>query len=425
MAEIVPQESAEVGVDQGIGTSFERTSVFWLTNFSHAVNHFQNQMVALLYVVIMPELGFGYQELGILTAVMILMGGVTQGFYGFLTPFVPRPWLLGIGNIVLGLGTLATGWVGSYGAFLGARAVSATGGSAQHPVGSSLLVSYFPQRRGTVLSFNMSFSNIGSLLAPMAAGLLLLILDWRQIFMLVAALSIVMGAAYFLFRDRVGADQRANQTSRVKLARGKESYIRALRNRNVLLVSLVMAVGGAGRDMGVNLAFLGPHFSNDLKLDTTMVAVALTALQVGGIIGPVVLGWLSDRMSRKLVVQMSLVLSSVATLWLAFQGAFLPMLLMNLVFYGMVTRSRMTLTQAIVSDSMPDADRDAAFSVFFLLGVITAPFWAWLVGFLMENLGFTFAFSVLGFSYVAGILLMFFVVDTRNSANSSAVPVRA
>jgi MFS family permease len=421
MAEIVPQELPGVGVNQEIGTSLERTSVFWLTNFSHAVNHFQNQMVAVLYVVIMPELGFGYQELGILTAVMILMGGVTQGFYGFLTPFVPRPWLLGIGNIVLGLGTLATGWVGSYGNFLGTRAVSAVGGSAQHPVGSSLLVSYFPKRRGTVLSFNMSFSNIGSLLAPLTAGLMLLVLDWRQIFMLVAALSIVMGAAYFLFRDRVGADERANQTSRVKLARGKESYIRALRNRNVLLVSLVMAVGGAGRDMGVNLAFLGPHFSNDLDFDTTMVAIALTALQVGGIIGPVMLGWLSDRMSRKLVVQMSLVLSSVATLWLAFQGAFLPMLLVNLVFYGMVTRSRMTLTQAIVSDSMPDADRDAAFSVFFLLGVVTAPFWAWLVGFLMENLGFTFAFTVLGFSYIAGILLMFFVVDTRSSAT---VPVR-
>jgi MFS family permease len=328
---------------------------------------------------------------------------------------VPRAWLLGIGNIVLGLGTLATGWVGSYGAFLGTRALSATGASAQHPVGSSLLVSYFPKRPGTILSFNMSFSNIGSLLAPMVAGLMLLILDWRQIFMVVAGLSIVMGAAYFLFRDRVGAAERADQTRRVKLARGKASYLRALRNRNVLLVSLVMAVGGAGRDMGVNLAFLGPHFSNDLNLTTTMVAVALTALQVGGVIGPVALGWLSDRVSRKGVVQASLILSSGATLWLAYQGAFLPMLLVNLVFYGMVTRSRMTLTQAIVSDSMPDTDRDAAFSVFFLLGVITAPFWAWFVGFLMENLGFTFAFSVLGLSYLIGITLMLFVKDTRTA----------
>jgi MFS family permease len=135
----------------------------------------------------------------------------------------------------------------------------------------------------------------------------------------------------------------------------------------------------------------------------------------------VALGWLSDRVSRKGVVQASLILSSAATLWLAYQGAFLPMLLLNLLFYGMVTRSRMTLTQAIVSDSMPNSDRDAAFSVFFLLGVITAPFWAWMVGFLMENLGFTFAFSVLGMSYLVGIFLMFFVED----ANKRSAPTVA
>ncbi|GIT69839.1 MAG: hypothetical protein Ct9H300mP27_09430 [Chloroflexota bacterium] len=28
----------------------------------------------------------------------------------------------------------------------------------------------------------------------------------------------------------------------------------------MILVSSVMMVGGAGRDMGVNLAYLGPHF---------------------------------------------------------------------------------------------------------------------------------------------------------------------
>ncbi len=77
------------------------------------------------------------------------------------------------------------------------------------------------------------------------------------------------------------------------------------------------------------------------------MAVALTAVQGGGHVGTVALGWLSDRVSRKGVVQASLILSSVATLWLDYQGAFLPMLLVNLLLYGMVTRSRMTLTQAI------------------------------------------------------------------------------
>jgi MFS family permease len=348
------------------------------------------------------------------------MGGVTQGLYGFATPFIPRAWLLGIGNIVLGLGTLATGWVGSFGGFLGTRAVASAGASAQHPVGSSLLVGYFPRNPGTVLAFNTSFSNIGSLLAPLVAAAMLLIMDWRHIFIVVASLSSAMGAAYFLFRKRVVASGEVGNSRRAKLAQGKDSYLRVFRNRNMVLVSLVMMVGGAGRDMGVNLAYLGPHFKNDLALTTTMVAVALTAMQVGGVVGPVVLGWISDRVSRKGVIQVSLILSSLATLWLAFQGAFLPMLLGNLLLYGMVTRSRMTLTQAMVADAMPEADRDAAFSVFFFLGFVSAPFWALLVGFLMEGVGFTIAFSVLGFSYLVGIALMLFVQDTNDRLGVAA-----
>ena len=126
----------------GEPTRLERNTVLWLTNASHAVNHFQNNMVGLLYVVIMPDLAFGYTELGILTAVRSITGGMLQGAYGFVTPFIPRAWILGIGNIVLGLGTFATGTVQTFGGFLGARGVAAAGSSAQHPVGGSLLASY-------------------------------------------------------------------------------------------------------------------------------------------------------------------------------------------------------------------------------------------------------------------------------------------
>jgi MFS family permease len=281
---------------------------------------------------------------------------LARAYTGFATPFLPRAWLLGIGNIVLGLGTLATGWVGSFSGFLGTRAVASAGASAQHPVGSSLLVGYFPRKPGTVLALNTSISNIGSLLAPLVAAAMLLIMDWRHIFMIVASLSIAMGAAYFLFRKRVDASPELDRSRRAKLARGKDSYLRVFRNRNMIIVSLVMMVGGAGRDMGVNLAYLGPHFKNDLALTTTMVAVALTAMQAGGVVGPI-----------------------LTALWLGFQGAFLPGLLLNLLLYGMVTRSRMSLTQAMVADSLPGADRDAAFSVFFFLGFASAPFWrCWL-----------------------------------------------
>ena len=409
-------EASREPVGEAVGSAMERNLVLWLTNISHAVNHFQNQMVAPLYPVIMPELGFGYAELGVLLAVQSLFGGGTQGLYGFATPFLPRTWLLGIGNVVLGLGTLATGFVSSFGGFLGTRSVASVGASAQHPVGYSLLAGYFPSARGKIIGLNSSISNVGSLLAPLTAVSMLLIMGWRQVFMIVAAMSIAMGLVYFLFRKRVDPVTGQGSTSRAKLLQSKASYLRVFHNRNMIFVSLVMMVGGAGRGGGGMVAYMAVHFANDLALSTFMVGVAIAAMQLGGVAGPVGLGWLSDRTSRTGVLQASLCLSGLATMWVAFQGAFLPLLLLSLVIYGTVTRSRMTLTQALVADSLPEMDRDAAFSVFFFLGFASGPVWALAVGFLMAGFGFTMAFSVLAVSYLAGMMLMLFVTDPRRTA---------
>ena len=405
-----------------VGSAIERNLVLWLTNVSHGINHFQNQMMVVLYPVIMPELGFGYAELGLLLAVQSMLSGATQGFYGFATPFLPRTWLLGIGNLVLGFGTLATGFVNSFGGIVGTRGVAAIGASAQHPVGYSLLAGYFPTDRGKIIGLNSSISNVGSLLAPLTAGAMLVIMGWRQVFMIVAAASIAMGLIYFLFRKRVDPVTGQGSTSKEKLIQSTSSYLRVFRNKNMIFVSLVMMVGGAGRGGGGMVAFMAVYFANDLGISPFMVAVAITALGLGGVIGPIGFGWLSDRLSRTGVLQASLGLSGLATIWVAFQGAFLPLLLLSLVIYGTVTRSRMTLTQAIVADSLPDEDRDAAFSAFFFLGFASGPVWLLVVGFLMQTLGFSVAFSVLAVSYLVGMALMLFVTDPRSAAKGEAKP---
>src|SRR5262249_49290977 len=201
-----------------------------------------------------------------------------------------------------------------------------------------LLSGYFPRRRGMILALNNSLANVGSLLAPLAAGLLLVFMGWRQIFMVVALLSIVMGIVYFLFSDRVGtAGQAAGRKAR--LARGWSSYGRVLRNRNIMLISLVLMVGAAGRGEGVQ-TYLGPHLMNDLGQTAFLAGLTITTMQVGSIAGPVFFGWLSDRVSRKAVIQASLLLSSLATWWLSYQGAFLPMLMLSMLTFGAVTSSR-------------------------------------------------------------------------------------
>lgn len=397
----------------------ERNLVLWLTNVSHAVNHFQNQMVLVMYPVIMAELGFGPAQLGVLNAIRAVLGNASQGFYGFATPFVRRAHLMGLGNIVLSIGTLLTGFVNSFGTLVGARAVAAAGGSAQHPVGMSLLAGYYPKSRGTIMAFNNSVAGIGSLLAPVSAGLLLQVMSWRHVFFIVAFMSLAMGIAYLMFRNRYGATVGKAESGRAKLASGLASYRRVLRNRNMLLISLVLMVGAGGRGEGVSI-YLGPHLVSDFGMSIALVGAALSAQQGGGIAGPVFFGWLSDRLSRKWVIQATLLLSALASWWVASQGAHLPTLFLSLVAYGMVTHSRLTLTQALVADTLSERDRDAAFSLFFLIGFISAPVWSLVTGYLMQELGFKIAFSTLAFSYLAGVLLMFLVAEPKRPSSSPA-----
>jgi len=56
---------------------------------------------------------------------------------------------------------------------------------------------------------------------------------------------------------------------------------------------------------------------------------------------------------------------------------------------------------------------DAAFSLYFFVGFISAPIWTLIIGALMEGFGFTIGFAAMGLTYLAAIGLIAFIEDTR------------
>src|SRR2546427_12998349 len=102
-----------------------------------------------------------------------------------------------------------SGLAGSYPMLIVARGVASIGSSAQHPVGYSILSSYFPNNRGAVMALNTSVSNVRTLVATPLATALLLVRACRQIFFIVTLASGVIGLIYFFFRD-YGTPNRAD-----------------------------------------------------------------------------------------------------------------------------------------------------------------------------------------------------------------------
>src|SRR4029453_14566347 len=92
----------------------EKRVMLHLSNVSHAVNHFQNQMMTMLYPYIVADLGMSFTAVGGLSAICSVLSSICQGAYGFLTPFVSRCKLLGLGNLGIALGTLLSGLAPSY-----------------------------------------------------------------------------------------------------------------------------------------------------------------------------------------------------------------------------------------------------------------------------------------------------------------------
>jgi MFS family permease len=396
----------------------EKQLMLHLSNVSHGVNHFQNQMMAMLWPYIMAELGMSYTQVGGLSAINSVLNSICQGAYGFLTPFFSRCKLLGFGNLGIALGTLLSGLAGSYPMLILARSVASVGSSAQHPVGYSILSSYFPKNRGAVMALNTSVSNVGTLVATPLATAMLLVMGWRQIFFVVTFASVIMGLVYFFFRD-YGAPSRGG-SGRSRLAQGFRSYWRVLKNRNMLIIALVFMVGGAGRDGGVNQIYFAPHLKQDFGYNTLTVGILITAISLGGIVGPIIFGWLSDKFSRKRMLQVSLALSCVGSLWVAHLGPGVVVLFISLVLYSAFTSSRGTQTQAIIADATADIDRDAAFSMYFLLGFLSQPFWVLVTGYLMDKAGFATALTLLSVTYIVGIFILSFLKDEHPTAIKSA-----
>lgn len=388
-----------------IEASSHRSAIFSIVCSAHFVNHFQSAMLGVIYPLMMKELGMSYIAIASLAAVYNTLGSVFQAGYGFVVPYVRRGVILGTGNVLLGLSVVASGFASTFNHFFFARLLGGIGSSPQHPVGSSMLASHFPGSRGSALAFHSTAGQIGSLLAPLMAALLVTYLGWRGVFWAVGSVSIVAGLVCFAFRDSLRAAHRDQSKSRL-VPQGWEAYKACLKNKNILLVSLVFMAGAAGRGQDINEVYIIPHFVHDFNLSITYGAFLFTFIQVGSLIGPFVWGWISDRFDRKLVIQASLLMSALCTLWLAWQQEVSAGLFVNLLVYGAAVTSRQTLTQALLADLVGEDLFDAAFSLYYFIGFVSIPFWTVITGGVMTHYGFGPAFTLISTSYLLAMSLL-------------------
>lgn len=394
----------------------EKRLALGLISVCHTLNHLQYSITSVIFPVMMTELGFGLLQLGALSAISNFVGQGLQVVYGLFTGFFKRTVILGAGNVIVGLSAMAQYFVGSYPQLLTARVAIDAGSSPQHPLGASILSRFYPKARGWALTFHHSAGSFGSFIGPGLASIALLYMGWRTAFVVFGLTSLVMGLTLFFVREHAAA------ADEIKKGKGNfknniDAYRTCLKNRNILFTSLVLMVGAAGRGTGINLTYLVPFFMERFEVSASMGGLFLTVLQGAGLLGPLAIAWISDRWrKRAAVTQITLLLSALMTVWLAYQTSLGALFYLNLILYGSVVEARSSLTQTMVSEYARDDLTDAAFSIYYFVGCISGPIWTLIVGYVMQNYGFTPAFLVAASTYLAGMLLLTFVREDVNGA---------
>ncbi|MDA8271596.1 MAG: MFS transporter [Actinomycetota bacterium] len=393
--------------------------ILGLLTFSHAVQHFYGAGLALTYPFVISQFHVSYSSLGFVLAISGIVGGLLQGAAGLARKYSARS-LLSAQNLSLAVATVL-GAISPGFAFYGImRFIGSLALWPQHPVGSAYLSEMFPKKKGTVLSWHTTGGTIGTLLIPIATTSIIANYGWRTA---LVALSIPMAIGGFIVIGKLPLEP-----SHVKGSAAHEQAMRApdgpsvgtliRRNKSAMMVIAASTVAAAGRGLGVLSAFVPIYLKNGAHLSTVTVGLVYTVLVAGGVIGPLIAGWLSDRIGRKGVL-ISAYLGGAITMVLFVQKYSSAWVLaaVSLVM-GVLAYSESPLIQSLFSDSIGPSQARAAFGIFFAIAYGVGAIWLAIVGVMIDRYGFQAAFYMMAGSFVLSAFMIApkFVTAHRPSA---------
>lgn len=390
-----------------------------LVSTAHAVEHAVAAVRPMIFPYAMAAMHFDYAALGALLGVTNLVGGVLQGVHGWSSQFIRRKALIGLGNIGIGISMALMALSKTFTQFGAAMLLGRVAGSPQHPMANSLMSDWYPQeRRGTAFSIHFAGGNVGAIITPIVAGILIARYGWQSILYVLAIVGLVVGLLNCLFVE--DARKPVRVARREAHATAARSYWSSLRDPNVRRIILSQVVAAGGRGLGIVMVFVPLYLSQGLQLNIVSTGTLFTVMMLGSVVGPLVSGRLGDHFGRKPVVLASLAGATLSTLLLILVGPSLFGVYASLILMGLTVYNESPLMQALLADNVTKEDRDAAFSLFFLLTHGAGAIWSAVLGMIVNNFGFTAAFLTMMASYVASGLIILGIRGGTRSARAAA-----
>jgi len=358
---------------------------------AHALHDGYTDLIYVMLPIWQAEFGLSYAAVGALRGVF---AGTMAGFQipaGLLSERLGVPLVLAAGTALVGLGYCLAPFVGSYPALIAILLLAGLGASTQHPLASALVARAFsgPRSLSALGTYNFA-GDLGKVLLPACAALLVVVLPWRVSLAILGTIGLMAAVAILLATPRYAGDV-------AKAGEAKPGVVRAGPAGGGFPVLLSIGVIDSATRMGF-LTFL-PFLLTAKGASLPTVGLALALVFIGGAAGKLVCAWIGAR------------IGVVATVWLT-EGftalgilALLPLPpewgLMLLPLIGLALNGTSSVLYGSVPLLVTPESRTRAFSIFYTGTIGSGALAPILYGFAGDALGVPFALVL-----VAGIVLV-------------------
>ncbi len=413
---------------------FEQKKVHWFSRvrlkgldptllalgLGHGVTHWYPSTLFIVLPYLAKDLGLTYSQVGVLmgwnyfTSFFINLPG------GLIVDMVGKTgFLLGLAIALTGLPYFFLGFSSSYVAAMVVVTFVGIGNNIWHPAALSFLAKRYPERKGFAIALHALGSHLGDTLAPLAVGVALTYMIWREVLILNFFPGVLIGFVVWRLLGRAGTIRKEERRKELSLREYWAGVKTMTRNKSILL--LCSLSGMRSMTQSGLFTFLPIYLANELKYSPALVGTYMTVVQASGIFSSLLSGSISDRKGRRSVLTAGLLTTSlllVALVILRLHFLFVGVL----ALLGFFLFSMGPVMVAWMMDLAPKNISGTTVSTLFGVQSLFAGFAPAICGFIADRFGILFSFYFLAFTIFAANFLVYLIPDKSPKEKMASVP---
>ena len=380
-------------------------------SIGHGIKHFGQGAITVIGPLLKTSTNMSDVAYGGIFSALNVSSGLSNIPAGILADMYRKKiaWLLAIAMFCISFGFLILGISKTYWLILISVTLIGFGTSFWHAPAFGTLAARFPDKKGFAISMHLTGAQIGNTLGPPVIGGIIsgvslgsLIkfsgFSWENVTVGLVVPMTATGILVLLFLRSAGSESTSNWSFNEYIDRTKS----LLKDKVVLgLISL----GGMRASIHSSFQlFLAVYLKEELGYSALIIGWHIALITAAGIISTPIMGILSDKFDRKIVIQISMILMAIYLfLFIQFDQGIGLIILVGLL--GMFFFSVMPIITAATMDRVPAGSEGSGTALNFI-GMSLVGFMSPIIaGYIYSEYNFDGISIYAGSIAIAGILL--------------------